>query len=151
MTSCATNLQDPLGRFLHQFPSLTLSLLHNTKVGADQCTVDVSTGCVIVSLEPHASEPFELCVLSVQVPSIPSIPSWTCLSISSLLTASFLKSTQLEPKPHRDLVQNHTCSSTSRVLDHAAFVLVHVSEDGQFHPLRHITRQRMTHDSQAII
>ena len=32
-------------------------------------------------------------------------------------------STQLEPKHHRDLVQNHTCSSTSPVLDHAAFVL----------------------------
>ena len=123
----------PLISFYHWLVcSPPRSLLHNTKVGADRCTVDVSTGCVIVSLEPHASEPTELCVLSIsRLPSMLSVPSWTCLSLSSLLTASILRSLSqhcldaLEPKHHRDLVQNHTCSSTPPVLDHAAFFLAY--------------------------
>ena len=159
LNSCVTSrvafsesFKTPLGRFLHRYTSLTelvcsppRSLLHNTKVGADRCTIDVSTDCVIVSLEPHASEPSELCVLSIsRVPSIPSVPSWTCLSLSSLLTASILRSLSTT------LLLNQN-TSRLRAEPHLFDTCECSREDGQFYPLRHFTSQRMIHHSQAIL
>ena len=94
----STSFKTPCGAFSTDFLlSLSWFVVHH---GHCSCTVDVSTGCVIVSLEPHASEPSELCVFNPQI------------AVYNVTVST-----------HRDLVHNHTCSSTSPVLDHAAFVL----------------------------